>query len=576
MRLVWANATMRSARSRAGCQGDGHCFDVWRRDRRCLDCLPLVAFRTGEPAEGLRERGCPGEAGNVYWVRALPVRDDAGEPRWVLESLVKLSSLQPALARRGAGAALLQAPGTGGAFMVVDASDRIVSWSPAAAALFGYEVDEVLGRGVALLIPEDRAAERRWIAERVAADGQVDKLETVRRAKDGRLVPVSLSARALRDDDGTLVGRATVVGDLSALRAQQEVLAHMARAAGDAVIGVGSDRLVTSWSPAAEQMLGVEAAAALGRPLAQVVRQPAQDELLGRLAARASVCGERTSWHDAQGRERAVEVTALKLTVDGAAVLVVRDIGRQLREQRQMMRSEKLAAVGSLAAGLAHEIGTPLNVISATAEWLLAARPGDGSWADELRKIVGETERISKLVQDLLSFARGSRTRWDLVRPGEAVERAVRLLRIQLERKQITVQTEIGSELPPVRSEPDGLHQVLVNLLLNAVRAVPEQGAIRIRATAVGPREGGEERAVTLEVHDSGPGVPSELRERIFDPFFTTHADGTGLGLAVCARIVAAIGGDIRVTDGPLGGACFILHLPAAIDETVAAPTEPR
>ncbi|HEX9288158.1 MAG TPA: ATP-binding protein, partial [Anaeromyxobacteraceae bacterium] len=116
--------------------------------------------------------------------------------------------------------------------------------------------------------------------------------------------------------------------------------------------------------------------------------------------------------------------------------------------------------------------------------------------------------------------------------------------------------------LPPVLADPDGLHQVLVNLLVNAVSAVAEGGRVGVRA-----RPGGDGGAqVALEVHDDGPGVPEALRERIFDPFFTTRPDGTGLGLAVCARIVAAHGGDIRVGQGPLGGACFTVQLPAATE----------
>jgi signal transduction histidine kinase len=104
------------------------------------------------------------------------------------------------------------------------------------------------------------------------------------------------------------------------------------------------------------------------------------------------------------------------------------------------------------------------------------------------------------------------------------------------------------------------LHQVLVNLVVNAVNAVPEGGRVGVRARA---GEGGQ---LALEVHDDGPGVPEALRERIFDPFFTTRPDGTGLGLAVCARIVAAHGGDIRVGAGPLGGACFTVQLPVATE----------
>jgi signal transduction histidine kinase len=108
-----------------------------------------------------------------------------------------------------------------------------------------------------------------------------------------------------------------------------------------------------------------------------------------------------------------------------------------------------------------------------------------------------------------------------------------------------------------VLAAPDELHQVLVNLLVNAVEAVAPGGRVGVRARVAGGQ-------VAIEVHDDGPGVPEALRERVFDPFFTTRAEGTGLGLAVCARVVAAHGGDIQVGVGPWGGALFTVTLPAA------------
>ncbi|HSM94281.1 MAG TPA: ATP-binding protein, partial [Anaeromyxobacteraceae bacterium] len=240
-------------------------------------------------------------------------------------------------------------------------------------------------------------------------------------------------------------------------------------------------------------------------------------------------------------------------------VLVARDASASQRLERQMMRSEKLAVVGSLAAGLAHEIGTPLNVISATAELLQL----DGTAAQNARlgQIVAETERISRLVRELLSFARAGREGPSEIPVAEAVERVLSFVGVLLDRKRVAVERDVAADLPPVLADPDALQQVLLNLLVNAVQAVAEGGRVGVRARR-GVEEGGA--VVTIEVHDDGPGVPEPLRERVFDPFFTTRADGTGLGLAVCARVVASHGGDLRVGRGPLGGASFTVQLRAA------------
>ena len=568
MRVEWANRWILGIARELSC-GGGHCFaGMWKASQRCPDCLPLLVFRTGEAQEGIRERARPGSPLEAYRVKAVPVADASGELRWVAESFVRLSGLG-ALADVTSGGKSLAAEAaaaSGAAFVVVDAQERIVSWGPAAAEVFGFALEEALGRRIDLLVPPERLFEERAIAEQVAREGRFPRTETVRRARDGRLVPVALSAVALRDEAGALIGRSCSFEDLSALHqlrgalaAHEQLLAHVTREAADAILGVGGDGRVTGFNRAAEGLLGTRAADALGRPLAEVAGAAEAPALLARVEREKVVRGVRSTWRRSTGEEVPVEVSAALLAGGGVA-LVARDLSSQLEIERRMMRSEKLAVVGSLAAGLAHEIGTPLNVISATAEYLML----DGAPAERerrLRDIVGETDRISRLVRELLTFARGRGAERAPVDVRAAVERVLSLLAIPAEKKRVRLEVDVPASLPRALADADGLHQVLVNLLVNAVNAVAEGGRVGVRARA------GEGGGLALEVHDDGPGVPEALRERIFDPFFTTRPDGTGLGLAVCARIVAAHGGDIRVGAGPLGGACFTVQLPAEGDE---------
>jgi PAS domain S-box-containing protein len=564
MRVQWANRLIVGMAEELSCGGN-HCFtSLWRSSQRCPDCLPLLVFRTGQAQEGVRERARPGEPREAYRVRAVPVLDQAGEARWVAESFVRLSSLAMRGDLAGGTALAAQAEAGGPATIVVDAEERIVSWGPAAADVFGWALDEALGRRIDLILPEDRLAEERAITARVASEGRFPRTETVRRARDGRLVPVALSAVALRDEAGRLMGRSCAVEDLSALHqlrgrlaTQEQLLGHVTREAADAIVGLGRDGRVNGFNHAAEHLLGRAAESALGRSLAEVAGDPGAGALLDRVERERVVRGLRASWRREGGAEVEVELSAAALAGGGVAI-VARDVSEKLELERRMMRSEKLAVVGSLAAGLAHEIGTPLNVISATAEYLLV----DGTppeQARRLRDIVGEPDLISRLVRELLSFARGSPPGRTAVPVGPAVDRVLSLLAIPVERKRVRIEASVPPELPPVLADPDGLHQLLVNLVVNAVNAVGEGGRVLVRARA---GEGG--RRIALEVSDDGPGVPDALRERIFDPFFTTRPDGTGLGLAVCARVVAAHGGDIRVGQGALGGAAFTVQLPAA------------
>ncbi|HET7753720.1 MAG TPA: PAS domain S-box protein [Anaeromyxobacteraceae bacterium] len=565
MRIQYANGFVREAAQELSCGAD-HCFSaLWKKAQRCSDCLPLLVFRTGEPQEGLRERTRPGGQPETWRVRALPVLDSSGKLAWVMESLMKIGALAPDLAGRAPTDA------SGAALVVVDREERIVSWSPAAAAIFGHGVEQALGRRIDLIVPDDRREEERSIAARVAAEGRAPRVETIRTARDGRRVPVALAAVALRDEAGALVGRTCWFEDLSALhqlrgrvQAQEQLLAHITREAADAIVAIDLDGSVTSWNRGAEQLLGVTAPEILGQSLARVASNDAVARLVEKVKRARAVRGVRAEWRGASGELLPVDVSAALLggseRATGVAI-VARDRSAQLRLDRQLMRSEKLAMVGSLAAGLAHEIGTPLNVISATAEYLLLDAGEEAH--PQLRGIVAETERISRLVRDLLSFARGSAPGKVPVRLEDAVDRVVSLLRYTLDRRGIQLEAEIPPDLPAMLADPDGLHQILLNLIVNAAQAVPEGGHIGVRARVI---DAAGEQAVSVEVHDDGPGIPAELRERIFDPFFTTRADGTGLGLAVCARIVADHGGDLGVSVGPLGGASFQVQLPAAED----------
>jgi PAS domain S-box-containing protein len=381
---------------------------------------------------------------------------------------------------------------------------------------------------------------------------------------------VAITTVALRGEDGERVGRTCLLEDSSALQAlrgrvlqQEQLLAHITREAADAIVAVDLDGKVTSWNRGAEQLLGFNAAETIGKALFEVGAPTAPlVRLVERARAGEQVRGARVEWRNARGELLPVEVSAAPLGGDGGpagVALVARDLSARLKLDRQLVRSEKLALVGSLAAGLAHEIGTPLNVISATAEYLLPDAPPEGR--EQLRGIVAETERISRLVHDLLSFARGGTPGRTSIALRGAVDRVLSLLRITLDRKHVQVTTRIPFDLPPFHADPDGLHQVLLNLLVNASQAVPEAGHIVIAARAL---EVEGERMVAFEVQDDGPGVAPGLQERIFDPFFTTRAEGTGLGLAVCARIVADHGGDLRVGQAALGGAAFAVQLPAA------------
>jgi len=282
--------------------------------------------------------------------------------------------------------------------------------------------------------------------------------------------------------------------------------------------------------------------------------------------------------------------------LDTLAASVNRMTERLLDAQSALVRAEKLASVGRLAAGIAHEVGNPLSAIGNYLE-VLRRRGADG---EMIAAVERETGRIDGIVRSLLAYATPRPAGVELIDVAAMTRGAVELLRAQGVLRPVMIEVRTEASVPPVRGDRVGLEQVLVNLLLNAVHAAGEGGRIVVAVTTFlsGPDiDGGHRadepdgaaaaqrrvprtsrylrgvadgtRAVQVMVADSGPGVPDELRVRIFDPFFSTKdpGQGTGLGLAIVQRIVEDHGGRVDVARAREGGAIFMVVLPAAVAE---------
>jgi signal transduction histidine kinase len=224
--------------------------------------------------------------------------------------------------------------------------------------------------------------------------------------------------------------------------------------------------------------------------------------------------------------------------------------------RERMVQADRFAAVGAVATGLAHEIKNPLAGLSGALELMaddLAADPRRAEVVSEMRHQVA---RLTGTMESLLGFARPPKA---VLRPTDlnaTVEKALFLIRQQHRADLITILTELAPGLPTVRADPAQLEQVFLNVCLNACQAMRGRGGALVVRSAEG------DGAVRVEIEDSGPGIPSEIRRQVFSPFFTTREGGTGLGLAISARIVAEHGGHIGYRCPPEGGTIFIVSLP--------------
>lgn len=273
------------------------------------------------------------------------------------------------------------------------------------------------------------------------------------------------------------------------------------------------------------------------------------------------------------------EEEALRRQVDE----VQRATERLQSAQDTVVRSERLASVGRLAAGLAHEIGNPISALLGLQDLLLEGDLEPEEQRDFVRRMKRETSRVHSILRDLLQFARPGVERPDLAAPGDvgaalgdvgaAVDDTLALVRPQKAFQDLQVHSDVAPDLPPVRLGHEQLVQVLLNLLMNAADACAGAGSIELRATLVEGASGGAggagERAgerVELSVADTGPGVSPDMQRRLFEPFATTKevGKGTGLGLAVSRGLIEAAGGYLNLDTSYTGGARFVMGLPVA------------
>jgi len=348
------------------------------------------------------------------------------------------------------------------------------------------------------------------------------------------------------------VGGALLLGLGLPLAAQGRLgpgaLAALVALAGVALVSAGAALLFRAVARPVERLLG---AAARLEPAAGDLPILAPGEEAGSSLGRAAVAFERTTAALAAERARlAAQVEALE-----------RANGALAEARESLVRSEKLATVGRLAAGIAHEVGNPLGAIAGYADLgrdrLARGAPLEAD--DCLARIGAEAGRIDRIVRDLLDFARPAPLALAPVSLAAAADAAVRLARVQPRFRQVEVVLSLPADLPAVVADEGRLAQVLLNLLLNAGDAMAGKGRLELRAAAT-------EGAIEVAIADEGPGIAPEDLPRVFDPFFTTKAPGagTGLGLAICHRIVESFGGEISAANGPGGGAIIRLRLARA------------
>jgi len=323
---------------------------------------------------------------------------------------------------------------------------------------------------------------------------------------------------------------------------------------------------VARWNRAMEALYGKRREEAVGRRLEEILPESFREALRGSLAPGRPGDNEIANIYKlhlptGDGRGLMVNVSVAPFQVGNGerwgTVLIVDDVTARIRLEEQLQHSEKMASIGLLAAGVAHEVNTPLAGISSYTQMLRGQVDAADPRAGLLEKIEKQTFRAAKIINNLLNFSRSGRPELEPVDVNRVILDVLSLVEHQLRTGRIKVRKELAADLPPVRGNENRLQQVFFNLVLNARDAMPRGGWLTLATRA-------EEDAVVAEVRDTGVGIKREDIKRIYDPFFTTKGigRGTGLGLSVSYGILQEHGGAIFVDSTPGQGTTFQVTLP--------------
>ncbi|MBI2881037.1 MAG: PAS domain S-box protein, partial [Candidatus Tectomicrobia bacterium] len=347
-------------------------------------------------------------------------------------------------------------------------------------------------------------------------------------------------------------------------------LASVVESANDLIISLDAEGAVLTWNSAAERILGFSSRQVVSRPFFALFPEKTQEDLMKARVAQVVREGEvqevETGMMTKAGREVLIGWRFSAMREDGGRVTAVVGVGRDLTEKRQLelrlIQSAKMAALGEMAGGIAHEVRNPQAIASAAAQILLKRGDDPALRRECAEKIRAAATRAGAIIENLLKFARPSEGLDERVDVNEALEDTLSLVGHQISLQSVEIEKRLAPRLPAANGNKNQLQQVFMNVILNAYHAMPAGGKLTIETAPAGD---GEQRGVEIRLTDTGCGIPEANLSRIFDPFFTTMpvGQGTGLGLALAYSIIRHHHGRIRVESAVGKGSSFTINLPA-------------
>ncbi|HTY20736.1 MAG TPA: ATP-binding protein [Geobacteraceae bacterium] len=352
-----------------------------------------------------------------------------------------------------------------------------------------------------------------------------------------------------------------------------EYYANVIDSVGDGVIVLDREGNITLINPAAEEITGISRRQGQGHLFNEIF---AGVQTLLEMTAKTAATGMTISDYENIVLSKASHVTPVSATTSPllkdngeqiGTILILRDLSNIRELERAVRQADRLSTLGTLAAGLAHEIKNPLGGIKGAAQLLERELPGGSELCDYIGIMLKEVQRVNRIVEELLELASPRPLKPVKVNLHKTLGDILILQKRAVAKKNVSFLQQFDPSIPPLLGDESLLIQLFLNLIKNAVEAVGNTGLIKVTSRVLADysmTHKGERRArmVAIEISDDGPGIRKDDMERLFTPFFTTKPNGTGLGLAICHKIVSEHRGMIKVDSEPTRGTTFTVMLP--------------
>lgn len=414
--------------------------------------------------------------------------------------------------------------------------------------------------------------------EEVLSGQRVVNFRTSIKNKNGSEKPVLLSLYPVRNGEGAVAGVVGLVKDLTdhvTLEEWHQQVDFLLDTINQGVIVVDNEGRITALNRSGEEMMGLKAEEIVGREYDKVITPLFHNPQ--RFLMETLKTGQEFHLRNQEviyrGKKYYIDIDTYQLRDDCGRVLgavkIFRDNTRERLLEESMAQAEKLALVGKIAAGLAHEIRNPLTAVRGFLQLMAEKHAGDEKEGSYYRIMLSEIDRINEIVNDLLLISRPGRPEEEEVDLVQVLKEVILFIDAQALLSRVDVLTDIRAEKAVIAGGYSQLKNILLNIIQNAFDAMPEGGLLEVTLAIVEEEknDGNKTKVARVEIRDSGIGIPREHQPHIFDPFYSTKETGTGLGLTVTYRLVQEIGGKIEFTSKEGFGTKFILTFPVIRDE---------